>query len=158
MQKTQTSRPSGKETLMPVDEFRRWSGLGQEAILLAASGVAVHPPMVTPAEAWGLILTDLHLTEADPTEPVAPFLFVGVWEPEPIPSDEVEPGEVAVLLASAEDTGFAAVVNVRMLFAAPAGWQLIGRWDSLGLNWPEMIAPTAHAAMSVQLQLPSDVR
>ena len=122
-------------------------GLPADTVVLVGPASAGSAPMRAPYGTCGLTVTavDLHADHDDRV-----LVFTGRWETGPIGQVRAFAGEVLIELAPAAPRGPitpAPAVDVRMLLAGWGRWNLLGRWPSLGPEWPQVIAPTAAAAM-----------
>ena len=122
-------------------------GLPADTVVLVGPDSAGSAPMRAPYGTCGLTVTavDLHADHDDRV-----LVFTGRWETGPIGQVRAFAGEVLIELAPAAPRGPVTpepAVDVRMLLAGWGRWNLVGRWPSLGPEWPQVIAPTAAAAM-----------
>ena len=112
-------------------------------MLLAHRGVWLIPPMIAPAGAWALEITALEISEV-PGGCTMPILELmgGSWRRNPRALQDGPSGTVLVVLEELPSDADAPRVEVRLLHHDGDRLRFVGVWPDMGVEWPEVIAPT----------------
>lgn len=104
--------------------------------------------MRMPDRAWGLLIEIDNDVERDKVQQISSL--VGSWSPSRPPTH----GELVLQLAASSSNGILAnadsCVDVTLLLAFRGRWERVGVWKDLKHDWPQWVAPTAHATARLQ--------
>lgn len=133
------------------EDIRDREGLPPDAVIL-------HPAPATltraPKRTWALLIEAVEITTAvDADGRAALHLLAGSWLADRAPAALCD-GDCVLRITPGDDgIDDNVAVDIDLVFARLARWEILASWSRLGPTWPRVVAPTVAAVMGLYTDL-----